>query len=287
MTSILVTGRGGQVGGALADLADDPRFGDVTIIATDRSTLDLGDPASITDAIDELSPDIVINTAAFTAVDAAEADETTATAVNADGVRTLAEACAARSARLIQLSTDYVFDGSKDGWYVESDPVAPLGAYGRSKAAGEEAARVCDDHLILRTAWVYAAAGQNFVKTMLRVGAERNELRVVDDQVGCPTSAGDIAEVLLRLAELDLTGTYHLAGAEALSWHAFATAIFEEAGFPVTVLPIGTVEYPTPAPRPANSRLDSTALADATGIQLPGWTTSLPGVVSAILDTDS
>ena len=287
MTSVLVTGSGGQVGRSLAGLATDPRFDHLEIIPTDRSTLDLARPDSIIETMDRLVPDIVINAAAYTAVDAAEDDETTAMAANADGVGVLAERCAAHGSRLLHLSTDYVFDGTKDGWYVESDPIAPLGAYGRSKAAGETAARGCADQLILRTAWVYAAYGNNFVRTMLRLGAERDQLRVVADQVGCPSSAHDIAEALLRLADDDVTGTFHLAGADAISWHGFATAIFDLAGFTVEVDAIGTVDYPTPAPRPANSRLDSDALAEATGVRLPGWTTSLPGVVTAILDSES
>ena len=287
MTSILVTGSGGQVGHSLAGLADDPRFEHFEITVTDRATLDLTDPDSIIATMERATPDIVINAAAYTAVDAAEDDEATAMAANAHGVATLAERCAIQGARLLHLSTDYVFDGTKDGWYVEDDPIAPLGVYGQSKAAGEAAARSCADHLILRTAWVYAAHGHNFVKTMLRLGAERDELRVVADQVGCPSSAHDIAEALLRLADHDTTGTYHLAGADAISWHGFARAIFDLAGFAVAVDPIGTVDYPTPAPRPANSRLDSDALAAATGVRLPGWTTSLPSVVNAILESES
>ncbi|MEM9465433.1 MAG: dTDP-4-dehydrorhamnose reductase [Actinomycetota bacterium] len=287
MTTVLVTGSGGQVGAALADLAGDPRFDHLEIVTTDRTTLDLADPASIASTIQRVRPTIVINAAAYTAVDAAEDDEANAMAANADGVRVLAEHCAAQQARLLHLSTDYVFDGTKADWYVEDDPIAPLGAYGRSKAAGEAAARVCADHLILRTAWVYAATGHNFVKTMLRLGAERDELRVVADQVGCPTSAHDIADGLLRLADDPITGTFHLAGADATSWHGFASAIFDEAGFTVAVEPIATVDYPTPAPRPANSRLASDALAAATGVRLPGYTDSLPGVVRAILDSES
>jgi dTDP-4-dehydrorhamnose reductase len=227
----------------------------------------------------------VINAAAYTSVDAAESDEAAA-AVNTGGVASLANLCAANDARLLHLSTDYVFDGTKDGWYVESDPVAPLGVYGRTKAAGEAAAQACPAHLILRTSWVYSAHGDNFVRTMLRIGAEHPELGVVDDQVGCPTSAHDIAEALLHLSSLDANGTYHLAGADQASWHEFAVAIFAAADLTTTANPISTAGFPTPAPRPANSRLDSSALADATGVRLPSWRDSLSGVVSAILDTD-
>jgi dTDP-4-dehydrorhamnose reductase len=284
VTRVLVTGGNGQVGRSLAALASDERFTTLDITVTSRSTVDITDGVRLSAAFDRLQPDVVINAAAYTAVDAAEHDEAAA-AVNTDGVASLADLCAANDARLFHLSTDFVFDGSKDGWYVESDPIAPLGVYGRTKAAGEAAARACPAHLILRTSWVYAAHGNNFVRTMLRVGAERPELGVVDDQVGCPTSAHDIAEALLHLSSMDANGTYHLAGADQASWHEFAEAIFAAAELTTIANPISTADYPTIAPRPANSRLDSSALADATSVRLPGWRDSLPNVVSAILDT--
>lgn len=286
MTTVLVSGGGGQVGRSITDLLDDDRFAHLSVTMADRAALDITDPASIAAAMDRVAPDVVVNAAAYTAVDAAEEHEDTAMAINAHGVARLATACRERGARLIQFSTDYVFDGTKDGWYVEADPIAPLGVYGRSKAAGEDAARTCADHLILRTAWVYARHGHNFVKTMLRLGAERDQLAVVADQVGCPTSAHDIATATLELVDHEVTGTFHLAGREAASWCDFARAIFDEAGLTVAVEAIGTVDYPTPAPRPANSRLDSSALATATGVRLPGWSASLPGVVAAILASD-
>jgi dTDP-4-dehydrorhamnose reductase len=285
VTRVLVTGGNGQVGRSIAELASDARFAALDIAVTNRSTVDITDRAGLNAAFDRLQPDVVINAAAYTSVDAAESDEAAATAVNTDGVASLADLCAAHGARLLHLSTDYVFDGTKDGWYVESDPIAPLGVYGRTKAAGEAAARACPAHLILRTSWVYATHGNNFVKTMLRIGAELPELGVVDDQVGCPTSAHDIAEALLHLSSMDANGTYHLAGADQASWHEFAEAIFAAADLTTTANPISTADYPTIAPRPANSRLDSSALADATGVRLPGWRDSLSGVVSTILDT--
>ena len=285
VTRVLVTGGNGQVGRCFAELASDERFTPLDIAVADRRKVDITDRAGLGAAFDRVRPEVVINAAAYTAVDAAETDEAAAMAANADGVASLADLCAAHGARLLHLSTDYVFDGTKDGWYVESDPIAPLGIYGRTKAAGEAAARACPAHLILRTSWVYAAHGNNFIKTMLRIGAERPEVGVVDDQVGCPTSAHDIAEALLHLSSLDVNGTYHLAGADSASWHEFAVAIFAAADLTTTANPISTADFPTPAPRPANSRLDSSALADATGVRLPGWRDSLPGVVSAILDT--
>ena len=203
VTRVLITGGNGQVGRSIAELATDERFGLLDITVADRGTVDLTQRADLNALFDRLQPDVVINAAAYTSVDAAESDETAATAVNTDGVASLASLCAANDARLLHLSTDYVFDGTKDGWYVESDPIAPLGVYGRTKAAGEAAARACPTHLILRTSWVYSAHGDNFVRTMLRIGAEHPELGVVDDQVGCPTSAHDIAEALLHLSSLD------------------------------------------------------------------------------------
>lgn len=278
MTRVLVTGGNGQVGRSITDLLGDQRFQHLTVSVADRATCDITNPDAVRRAIERFNPSVIVNTAAYTAVDASETDEATAMLVNCDGVAHLA---AQTGRRLIHLSTDYVFDGSKDGWYTESDPVAPLGVYGTSKWQGEQAARTNPDHLILRTAWVYAAHGHNFVKTMLRLGAERGNLRVVADQIGCPTSAHDIADAILRLVDIDATGTYHMAGASQATWHELATATFELAELDVAVEAIGTAEYPTPAPRPANSRLDSTALASATHVRLPSWQDSLPAVIDA------
>ena len=278
MTRVLVTGGNGQVGRSITDLLGDQRFQHLTVSVADRATCDITNPDAVRRAIERFNPSVIVNTAAYTAVDASETDEAAAMLVNCDGVANLA---AQTGRRLIHLSTDYVFDGSKDGWYMESDPVAPLGVYGTSKWQGEQAARTNPDHLILRTAWVYAAHGHNFVKTMLRLGAERGNLRVVADQIGCPTSAHDIADAILRLVDIDATGTYHMAGASQATWHELATATFELAELDVAVEAIGTAENPTPAPRPANSRLDSTALASATHVRLPSWQDSLPAVIDA------
>ena len=287
MTRVLVTGADGQVGRSIADRQADPRFEHLSLILCTCRSLDVTDPSSIERAMGEFRPDVIVNAAAFTAVDGAEHDEATATTVNADAVAALATACTDHDVRLVHLSTDYVFDGTKSGWYVESDPIAPLGVYGNSKATGEEAARLRTDHLILRTAWLFGRHGHNFVKTMLRLGTERTELAVVSDQVGCPTSTHDLADAILRLVDHDLTGTFHLAGSEEASWHRFASAIFTCADLPVAVEAISTAEFPTPALRPCNSRLDSTALETATGIRLPGWRAALPPVVDAIMNTDS
>lgn len=279
MTRVLVTGGGGQLGRSIADLVDKPRFAHLDVHVLTRSDLDLGDLPRARATVTEIDPDVIVNAAAYTNVDRAEDEPGLALGAN-DGAAGL---LASFGRRLIHLSTDYVFDGTKDGWYVEDDPTAPLGRYGRTKAQGEETIRAqLDDHLILRTSWLYSAHGHNFVKTMLRLAAEHDHLRVVADQVGCPTSAHDLADAILRLVDTDVRGTFHLAGAEEASWHEFAVGVFDAAGIDIEVAAISTAEYPTPAPRPANSRLDSSAIAAADGIRLPGWRTSLPAVIEQI-----
>jgi dTDP-4-dehydrorhamnose reductase len=223
--------------------------------------LDVTDRAAVADALGGAT---VINCAGYTNVDGAEAEPDTAHAVNAEGARNVAEA----AARVLYVSTDYVFDGTKAGPYVESDPVNPLSAYGRSKLAGERATLTASPQsLIVRTAWLFGAGGGNFVATMLRLGEERGELDVVDDQVGCPTFTGHLAEALLALAEGHGHGFLHVAGAGSCSWFEFARAIFERVGMDVTVRPCTTAEFPRPARRPANSVLASERGAPT----LPSW----------------
>jgi len=289
---VLVTGVTGQVGGALvARTAPDG----MEWIAAGRDRLDLSAPDGIAGALAALAPDAVVNPAAYTAVDPAETDSETAFRVNRDGPAALAGACAARGIPLIHLSTDYVFDGTGSRPYRADDPVAPLGVYGASKEAGERAIRAAlDDHVILRTAWVYAADGKNFVNTMLRVGAERDELRVVADQRGTPTPAGDIADAVATLlaARRDGTavrGTFHYTAGGETTWHGFAEAIFRRAekhwGRRPVVHPITTADYPTPAKRPAYSVLDNSALdaalAGVATVPRRPWETAL----NAVLDT--
>lgn len=230
-------------------------------VALTRNELDVTDRAAVTEA---LAGATVINCAAYTDVDGAESDPETAHAVNADGARNVAEA----AARVVYVSTDYVFDGTKAGPYVESDAVNPLSAYGRSKLAGERATLTASPHsLIVRTAWLFGAGGRNFVTTMLRLGEERGEVRVVDDQVGCPTFTGHLADALVALAEGHGHGFLHVAGAGSCSWFEFARAIFDRAGMDVDVHPCTTDEFPRPAPRPANSVLKSEREAP----ELPAW----------------
>ena len=253
---ILVIGRSGQVATALVE-----RAGPHRVVALGRPEADLTDPDSLVAALAAVRPDAVFNAAAYTAVDAAEADEAAAHALNADGPGALARLCAERDVPLIHLSTDYVFDGTLDRPYREDDTTGPTSAYGRTKLAGERAVTAAGGRaLIARTAWVYAPFGRNFVRTMLRLGAERDVMRVVADQRGNPTSALDIADALVAIAAAnDWPATpevVHLAGSGETTWHGFATAIFAASPYRPRVDPVATADYPTPARRPANSRLD-------------------------------
>lgn len=293
--TILAVGRAGQVARALADMAAPEGL---RIVARGRPDLDILDTASIARAMDDVRPDFVVNAAAYTAVDQAESDEAAAFALNAEAPRHLAAAAAAAGVPIIHLSTDYVFDGSKDAPYVEADPVAPLGVYGRSKLAGEEAVASANaDHIILRTAWVYSPVGKNFVKTMLRVGAGRGELGAVDDQRGNPTSAADIAAGITKIAAQVLSGAapvkpgiYHMTSAGEASWADFAQFIFDcsaALGGPVArVNRITSAEYPTPVRRPANSRLNSSKLAEAYDVELPHWQASTRACLEQLVKTE-
>jgi dTDP-4-dehydrorhamnose reductase len=255
----LLLGANGQVGRALA------RTGEV--VALTRLELDLADESAVQAALDRLRPTCVINGAAYTAVDRAESESAAAMAINAHAVGDLARACAERGVALVHFSTDYVFDGSQRRAYLESDPPGPLSVYGASKLLGEELLREqLERHWILRVAWVFSPDGGNFVKTILRLGQEREELRVVDDQHGCPTPAAVVAQTTLAMIDQVPCGTYHLACGPALSWHRFAEEILEcgrLAGMPIRcqrVIAIPSAEYPTPARRPANSVLNDSKL---------------------------
>lgn len=286
---ILVTGREGQV---IQSLIERQHFHDnFEIIALGRPNLDLSRPDEIDGLVRVVRPDVIVSAAAYTAVDKAEADEEFATAVNGIGAGALAVAAANLGVPIIHLSTDYVFDGTKAGPYNEKDPVAPIGAYGRSKLAGEFAvAKATPDHVILRTAWVYSPFGANFLKTILRLAKDRDTISVVDDQIGNPTSALDIADCVLAVANNllergapELRGIFHMTGSGEASWADFAEAIFAEAtahGIPgARINRITSDQYPTPAKRPANSRLDCQHLQDCHGVRLPYWTESFATVV--------
>ena len=288
MKRILVTGTKGQVGKELEQVL--PALGEIIICERptahprgDRSLIDLSQPDMIRQVIREIKPDIIVNTAAYTAVDKAESEIDLAYNVNGTAPSILAEEAQQIGALLLHISTDYVFDGQKNTPYLEDDTTNPLSIYGKSKLAGEEGIKQnCERYLILRTAWVYGTYGVgNFVKTMLRLGADRQELKVVVDQVGSPTWAKDIAVAIAGLLEQEATGIYHFTNSGVASWYDFALNIFEEAkqiGFPLKierVLPITTDEYPTPAKRPAYSVLSGKKIAAALGNYPPYWRDSL------------
>lgn len=289
VTRILLLGAGGQVGREVTALA---AARGIELTGLDHAGLDICDPASVARALEAARPAVVINSAAYTAVDKAEREPDLAGRINAFAPGLLAERCARYRIPLVHISTDYVFDGTKAGAYVEADPIAPLGVYGRTKAAGEAAVRAANDrHVIVRTSWVYGAHGQNFLKTMLRLAGEREQLSVVADQRGCPTATYDLARALLAIAEAASSGdarwgTYHFAGTGATTWHGFASAIVA-ASAPFTgkapkVLPITTADYPTPAKRPRNSELASDLFERTFGVRAAPWAERVHQVVADV-----
>jgi dTDP-4-dehydrorhamnose reductase len=291
---VLVTGALGQVGAAVAERLR----GRFEVTALDRAALDLAEPGQIAERVREARPDIIVNAAAYTAVDRAESDAQIARAVNAEAPGVLAVEAARAGAVLIHFSTDYVFDGTKDAPYVETDPPHPLGVYGATKLAGERAIEATGcDYVILRTSWVYGPHGKNFLLTMLNAAKTREEVRVVDDQHGAPTSALQLARAtdLLLQRGIDAlrsaSGTYHATAAGGVTWHGFAQAIFERwaarsgAAFKAPrVIPIPTSEYPTPVRRPANSLLSNAKLAATFGIALEPWEAALDEVLVRLGD---
>jgi dTDP-4-dehydrorhamnose reductase len=307
--NILLLGANGQLGRSFVEDGGLARRG--SLIAATRDGVrfdggaavvaDLAQPQSLESLLDRLRPELIVNAAAYTAVDRAESEEALATRINGEAVGVLGEWAAAHDARVVHYSTDYVFDGGANTPYATDAPTAPAGAYGRSKLAGEQAlARSGADHLLLRTAWVYAAHGQNFLRTMLRLAAERDELRVVADQQGSPTDTGLIVQA--TLAALDrwsaaapgqrqaLAGTYHLVASGHTTWHGFATAIMEEARA-CGLLPrvprvsaITTAQFPTPAKRPAWSVLDNSGFQRQFGYALADWRQGLRHVIQTLTD---
>lgn len=289
---MLVVGALGQVGRALVTSANNLGL---QVLAVDREQLDITQRAVVQDYVEAQTPDVVVNAAAYTEVDKAETETQQAFAVNAHGPDNLASACQHRRIPLVQLSTDYIFDGALGRPYREDDAAAPLSVYGKSKWQGEQAVRqTTDQHIILRVSGVFGIHGNNFVKTILRLANEHEQLRVVADQEICPTLAQDIADVIAsiirRMAKADSVpwGTYHYCGAPASTWHAFASAIVEVAGrqqdlAAKTVIAITTEQFPTAARRPANSVLDCSRLEQALNIQRPSWTESLPAVIHELL----
>ncbi len=289
---ILITGSNGQLG---RELVLEGQKIDFEIIATGHAELDITKPAQIEKQLAQYQPALVVNTAAYTAVDAAESDPDIAFRVNRDGPANLAAACVEMGIPLIQISTDYVFNGRKKKPYAESDPVSPLGVYARSKAAGEDQVRsLLPAHIILRTSWLYGVFGRNFVKTMMALGKEKKVIKVVDDQFGSPTSAKDLAEAVLTLARhikngSDISwGTYHYCGQGITTWEQFAEEIFDimrKSGCKqvAKVAPITTAEFPTVAKRPFFSVLDCSLVTRQFGIHLKPWQESLKTAIDRII----
>ncbi|MQB06206.1 dTDP-4-dehydrorhamnose reductase [Agrobacterium tumefaciens] len=287
---LAVTGKNGQVVSALHALAGPG----LEIVALGRPELDLARPDTVFKALREAKPDVVVSAAAYTAVDKAESEPDIAFTVNRDGAKAVARAAKDIGVPIIHISTDYVFDGTKTTAYVENDPTGPASVYGRSKLEGEQAVyESTDNYAVLRTAWVYSEYGSNFVKTMLRLSESRDEINVVADQFGCPTSANDIAIAIVSIAKrlatdpsAHLRGVFHMSGTGETNWAGFAKQIFEfsaeNGGKSMIVNDITTAQYPTPARRPANSRLDCSKLEEVYGIRLPEWQTSTRAVMAAL-----
>lgn len=285
---VLVTGCNGQVGRCLVDILSNTE--NVVLLAVDKEELDIANSEAVTQAVRTLKPTIIINAAAHTAVDRAELEVELSYAINRDGPKYLAEAAQEIGAALLHISTDYVFEGNKDGEYVESDATNPQGVYGASKLAGEVAvAEECDKHVILRTSWVFCEHGNNFVKTMLCLAANRDELTIVGDQFGGPTYAGDIARALVEIAKCISNnesieyGVYHYSGLPHVSWYEFADAIFDAASAASIInkpvlSSITTVQYPTPAKRPSNSKLSTRKISEAFDIEASNWIKALENI---------
>ena len=281
---LLVLGAGGQIGRALVERAGAAARG------VDAAECDVCDEASVAQALSAPDLWVVVNCAAYTAVDSAESERERAFAINAEGAANVARVAAARGLPLIHLSTDYVYAGTKAGPYREDDPVAPINAYGASKAAGDSAVAAANPaHLLLRVSWVFGVHGSNFVKTMLRLGRERGELRIVADQLGGPTEARDIADAILALAVacrrpgFSAWGTYHFSGAPSVSWHQFAEAIFARIRSPSPrLVPISSSEYRTAAARPLNSTLDCSRIRQVFGLEQPDWRIALTRVLEQL-----
>lgn len=279
MKKVLVTGAGGQLGNSIQQLA--PQFPSYSFLFTDVDTLDICDVGAVQAYVSENQIQYILNCAAYTAVDKAESNEALCQRINRDAVKNLGEAAHAAGAKVIHVSTDYVFDGTNCRPYVETDATCPVSVYGRTKLAGEQALlEVCPNAIILRTAWLYSAFGNNFVKTVLRLGSEREELGFVFDQVGTPTYAGDLALVILQLLSADdagkwFPGIYHFSNEGVSSWYDFTVKILQLAGITCRVLPIETTEYPTPATRPHYSVLNKAKLKSTYAFTIPHWEESL------------
>jgi len=283
----MVTGCNGQVGFLLKKMLTNK----VELLALTRQELDITNESLVNETVSNFKPNVIINAAAYTAVDKAESEVKLAFSINSVGPEYLAKAANKINASIVHISTDYIFEGNKSGQYLETDPVKPQGVYGKSKLAGEAAvSKYCDKHIILRTAWVFGEHGNNFVKTMLRLGKERDTLSIVSDQFGGPTYAGDIAQAIIEIAKKIDTcnkikwGVYHYSGLAHVSWFEFAQKIFEKAKEKgllektPKLTPITTIEFPTPAKRPVNSKLNCQAIGTEFGIMPSDWQSELDNI---------
>jgi len=288
MVTVLVTGANGQLGRALQKIAH--AQSEAKFVFLDSSTLDITDAVAVSDRFEAVQPDYVINAAAYTAVDKAESEAEKAYAVNAKGVANLAAACKEHHCVLLHISTDFVFDGTSRHPYKETDATGPQGVYGASKLKGEEQiAEIGGPHFIVRTSWLYSEFGHNFLKTMLRLGRERDELGVVNDQIGTPTNANDLARALLAIIESHEAnpgnapyGVYHYSNTGSCSWYGFAKEIFRQSEISITLNPIPTSAYPTPAKRPHYSVMDTEKIRTAFSLEIPEWSNSLSRVLEAL-----
>ena len=293
---IIIIGSTGQLG---SELIQQSRQRQIDHIGLDYPQLDLIDDGSLKTTLTSAAPDLIVNASAYTAVDRAESQPDLAFAINSDGPASLADFCKQRHIPLIHISTDYVFDGRKKRAYTEKDPISPLGVYGQSKAAGEENVRtILERAIIIRTAWLYGVNGQNFVKTMLRLGQKNTTVRVVNDQYGCPTYAADLADAILQMVhqiqshKKVIWGTYHFCGQGSTTWYHFARHIFNLAKIHTSltvkqVLPVQTSEYPTPAKRPCNSVLDCTKIKKNFNIRIQPWEVSLEKMLDRLYHNTS
>jgi len=288
MTSVLITGANGQLGVAMRNALEHGCFDSIKPFFTDVDTLDICDLQQVNNYIREHGIDFIVNCAAYTAVDRAEDDAEVCDRINRLAVRNLGKVASAAGARIIHISTDYVFDGLGSRPYREDDPVNPTSIYGVTKLAGEQALMAaCPASIIIRTAWLYSETGNNFVKTMLRLGSVKDEIGVVADQRGTPTCAGDLADVICKILESNrfYEGIYHYTNEGECTWFDFAVKIMELAGLTCRVRPLTTAEYPTRATRPAYSVLDKSRIRNTFGISIPQWETSLQKCLDRLLHT--
>ncbi len=287
MTNVLVTGGKGQLASCIKDIADN--LNDLDFIYVDHDELDITKKEEIETFFQKKKIAYCVNCAAYTAVDKAETEKDLAKSVNVDGARFLAEACSEHNTVFIQISTDFVFDGKGDIPYKESDKTNPLGVYGRTKLESEKAvSSAVREHFIIRTSWLYSEHGHNFLKTMLRLGAERDKLNVVGDQIGTPTYAGDLAELIVKIIREDTRefGTYHYSNEGVASWYDFAKAIMDESKRACKVFPIKTEAYPTPARRPTFSVMDKSKVKNTLEMEIPHWRDSLKKCLSILQNND-